>query len=392
MRFAALGWLCEGARVKVLHIITSLDQGGAEAVLCRLVAQKTEGVEYSVISLKGEGFYGATLEASGISPHYFEFARFFQLSSFFEFVRLVRLIARLAPDVVQTWLYHADLIGGLAARMAGCRRVVWGIRSCNLSPELISRFTLVVAWVCARLSGLVPAAIACCSQQAAKEHKALGYSADKFHVIPNGYDLGLFSPSPALRHQVRTEWGIADDEVLLGCVARWDPYKDHDNLLHALSIAANAGTPVRCVLIGGGMAQGNTSLMDLLAKYNLVQSVVLAGSRKDVPAVMNALDVHILPSVSEAFPNVLAEAMACGTPCISTDVGDAALIVGDTGWVVARRDPQALSLAISDAVNSVKTEGFVGRQLAARKRIVENFSLEKMRQAYVELWRSLSHG
>lgn len=384
--------LREETAMKVLHIITSLDQGGAEAVLCRLVAQKTEGVEYSVISLKGEGFYSATLEAHGISPYYFQFARFFQLASLFEFVRLVRLIARLAPDVVQTWLYHADLIGGLAARLAGCRRVVWGIRSCNLSPELISRFTLVVAWMCARLSGLVPAAIACCSVQAAKEHKAVGYSASKFCVIPNGYDLALLLPDPALRQQVRTEWGVADGEVLLGCVARWDPYKDHDNLLQALSIAANAGTPVRCVLIGGGMAQSNTVLMDLLAKYNLTQSVLLAGSRKDVPSVMNALDVHVLPSVSEAFPNVLAEAMACGTPCISTDVGDAALILGDTGWVVPRRDPRALSLAIADAVNCVKTGAFVERQLASRKRIVENFSLEKMRLAYVELWRSLSHG
>lgn len=378
--------------MKVLHIITSLDQGGAEAVLCRLVAAKSEGVEHFVISLKGEGFYGPTLEANGISAHYFQFARFFQLGSFFEFIRLVRLIARLAPDVVQTWLYHADLIGGLAARLAGCRRVVWGIRSCNLSPDLISRFTLVVAWICARLSGSVPAAIACCSREAAREHKAVGYSADKFCVIPNGYDLGLFLPDLVRRQQVRMAWAVADGEVLLGCVARWDPYKDHGNLIEALSIVAGADRPVRCVLVGGGMAADNTALMDLLAKYNLTHSVLLAGSRKDVPAVMNALDVHVLPSVSEAFPNVLAEAMACGTPCISTDVGDAALILGDTGWVVPARNPQALSLAIAAAVNCVGTAAFAERQLAARKRIVENFSLEKMKQAYVELWRSLSRG
>ena len=358
-------------------------------MLCRLVAARKEGVEYSVISLKGEGFYGKVLEANGLMPHYFQFARFFQVASFFEFIRLVRLISSLSPDVVQTWLYHADLIGGLAARLAGCRRVIWGIRSCNLSPELISRFTLVVAWICARLSGFVPTAIACCSVEAAKEHKAMGYSGKKFHVIPNGYDLSLFSPDPTRRQQLRQEWGVTGDEIMLGCVARWDPYKDHPNLLHALSIAASAGTSFRCVLVGGGMITSNVALSDLLAKYNLSGSVILAGSRSDVPSIMNAVDLHVLPSVSEAFPNVVAEAMACGVPCIVTDVGDAALIVGDTGWVVPPKKPELLAKAIEAAASGFRMPEFALRQLAARKRIVDNFSLEKMTEAYLNLWRSL---
>ncbi len=197
----------------------------------------------------------------------------------------------------------------------------------------------------------------------------MGYDPTKFHVIPNGFDVEAFSPQGAQRRQLRQQWGAADDEILFGCVARWDPYKDHENLLQALALCVTCGIHVRCS-----------------------HSVLMAGSRKDVPAVMNALDVHVLSSVSEAFPNVLAEAMACGTPCISTDVGDAALIVGDTGWVVPPSSPQALSLAIAEAVSSVKTVGFVERKRAARNRIVESFSLEKMRQAYVQLWRSLSHG
>jgi len=356
-------------------------------VLCRLVADRKEGVEYSVISLKGEGFYGNALRANGLVPYSFGFKRFFQLASFFEFVRLVRLIASLSPDVVQTWLYHADLIGGLAARLAGCRRVVWGIRTSSLSPALNSRFTLMIAWLCARLSGTLPVAIATCSVEAAKEHKRMGYDPAKFQVIPNGFDLGAYAPDMAKRQQLREEWGVAQGEVLFGCVARWDPYKDHPNLLQALTEVAAKGVPVRCVLVGGGLTTKNRVLSGLLSKYNLNGSVILAGSRSDIPAVMNALDFHILPSASEAFPNVVAEAMACGTPCIVTNVGDAAVIVGDTGWVVPPKNPGLLASAIEEARSGFGGENDTKRRTDARQRIENNFSLEKMTQAYRELWQ-----
>ena len=376
--------------MKVLHIITCLDQGGAEAVLCRLVAVKKEGVEYSVVSLKGKGYYSAALEASGVTQHYFQFARFFELASFFEFFRLVRLIARISPDVVQTWLYHADLIGGLAARFAGCKQVVWGIRTADLSPALNSRFTLIVAWLCARLSGVVPASIATCSVAAANAHKNMGYDPAKFQVIPNGFDLTLYKPDLAARQLLRQQWGIADHELLFGCVARWDVYKDHPNLLQALSIAAARGLRFRCVLVGGGLIASNTALMGLLSKYNLENLVVLAGSRADIPVVMSAFDFHVLPSRSEAFPNVVAEAMACGTPCIVTDVGDAALIVGGTGWVVPPASPDLLALALEAAGKSFENKSDAQRRIDARNRIVDNFSLEKMTQSYVNLWQSVA--
>lgn len=359
-------------------------------MLCRLVAARKEGVEYSVISLKGEGFYGDFLRTNGLVPYSFQFKRFFQLASFFEFVRLVRLIARLSPDVVQTWLYHADLIGGVAARLAGCPRVVWGIRTSSLSPSLNSRFTRMVAWLCARLSAIVPVAIATCSIEAAKEHKRMGYDPAKFHVIPNGFDLAAYAPDTTRRQQLRQEWGVAKGEVLFGCVARWDPYKDHPNLLLALSLAAASGTSVRCVLVGGGLTTRNAALAELLSKYNLTSSVILAGSRSDIPAVMNALDFHVLPSASEAFPNVVAEAMACGTPCIVTDVGDAAMIVGDTGWIVPPKNPGLLARAIEEAMGGFGGENDAKRRIGARKRIVDNFSLERMTQAYVHLWQSMA--
>lgn len=375
--------------LKILHIITSLDQGGAEGVLTRLVLAKETGVEHEVISLKGEGFYGKQLLAAGVTLHYFDFGRFFQLRSFSELFRLVRVIASLSPDVVQTWLYHADLIGCVAARMAGCRRVVWGIRTGTLSPLLISRFTMLVAWLCARLSSVVPSAIVTCSVQAASEHKRMGYEASKFEVIPNGFDLDVYRADPAGRQETRRAWGVGPNDVLLGCVARWDRYKDHPNLLEALSIVISKGVTVRCVLVGGGLSASNGTLLKLLAKYNLQSSVILAGSRSDIPSVMNALDLHVLPSVSEAFPNVVAEAMACGVPAIVTDVGDAALIVGTTGWVVPPQNPEKLAYAVLEAVAAIGSQTHADRRISARKRIEQNFGLNQMTRSYVNLWKAV---
>lgn len=358
-------------------------------MLCRLVAAKKEGVDYSVISLKGEGFYGKTLVANGLTPYYFRFDRFFQLASFFEFFRMVSVISTLSPDVVQTWLYHANLMGGVAARLAGCKRVVWGIRSASLSPSLASLFTRAVSWLSAKLSSVVPAAIATCSIEAANEHKKMGYDPSKFCVIPNGFDLARYKPDPLARQQLRQQWGVTEHEILFGCVARWDVYKDHPNLLQALSIAAARGLKFRCVLVGGGLTVSNTVLTGLLSKYNLENFVLLAGSRADIPAVMNAIDFHLLPSRSEAFPNVVAEAMACGTPCVVTDVGDAALIVGETGWVVPPENSDLLAQALEEAGKSLKTNADESRRIEVRNRVVNNFSLEKMTQSYITLWQSV---
>lgn len=155
------------------------------------------------------------------------------------------------------------------------------------------------------------------------------------------------------------------------------PFKDHPNLLQALSALAGSGGAVRCVLVGGGLTTRNAGLMGLLAQYNLESSVVLAGPRSDIPSVTNAMDFHLLPSASEAFPNVVAEAKACGIPWVVTNVGDAAVIVGDTGWVVPPKNPVLLPRAIEEAKDSLGGENDAKRRIDARQRIEDNFGLEK---------------
>ncbi len=369
--------------MKILHIITGLGQGGAEAVLYRLVGASSEA-EHVVVSLRDEGVYGPLIRRLGVDVHTLDFPR--GSLSLRGLHRLWRLILANKPDVIQTWLYHADLAGGLA-RLAGVRSVCWGIRSSHLSTDTMSRSTRLTMRVCGWTSGWLPAAIVSCSQQAASLHQRLGYRPAKFTVIPNGYDLSLFSPQPQAREKMRGEWGIPAEIPLLGMVARWHPQKDHANLLSALTALAKAGKDFRCIFAGPGIEQSNGELGALISGSGLEDKVRLLGPRYDIPNVMNALDLHVLSSAyGEAFPNVVAEAMACGIPCVVTDVGDAALIVGNTGWVVPSKNANSLAHGIERALQVIKTPQREALSQACRQRIVEGFGIERMAAAYNEVW------
>jgi glycosyltransferase involved in cell wall biosynthesis len=373
--------------MRVLHIITGLNDGGAEAVLYRLVTHDADN-DHHVVSLTGEGKYGLLLQEKGIKVTALEMPRGRVTAS--GFLQLWRTVRAVRPDVVQTWMYHADLLGGLVTRLAGVP-VVWGIRNTTLEPGRSSQTTIAVARMCGWLSRRVPRRIVACAHAAVTVHAALGYDAKRMVVIANGYDLGRFRPDGEARQRLRAEWGVTDDVPLLGMVARWDPYKDHANLIEALGLLAAQGQRFMAMLVGTGMTPENRELMQHIAKAGLTERVRLLGPRTDVPAIMAALDVHVISSSAEAFPNVVAEAMACGTPCVTTDVGDAAQIAGDTGWVVPPRNPQALAEALAQALTAQDDrEAWATRQQRCRERIAENYSIEAMVQRYRAVWAKAS--
>lgn len=377
-----------GSRLtKVVHVITGLSDGGAEAVLYRLCTTSTH-CQHLVISLMDGGIYGRRLREFGISVYALDLPRG-RITPRGLF-RLWRLLRRERPDLLQTWMYHADLLGGLVARLAGVRAVCWGIRHSNLEPGRSKGSTILIARLCARLSRLVPQRIVCCAERAATVHQALGYDASRFAIIPNGYDVSFFRPVAQAGQQLRETLGLATNRPVIGLVARFDPQKDHANLIAALARVRLAGWEIETLLVGTDVVPENAILTDLINAASLQESVHLLGRRDDIPALMNALDLHVLSSsFGEAFPNVLAEAMACGTPCVTTDVGDAALIVGETGWVVPPGDPDALAGAILQALcERQNAERWAARKAAARERIVTKFSLDTMVKAYEDVWRS----
>lgn len=361
-------------------IITGLSTGGAEMMLFKLLqGLDRQQFDPEVISLTTLGEIGPRLQAMGV-PVIALGMRAGRLDPL-RFLTLVRHLRRISPCVVHTWMYHADLLGGLAARLAGVRALGWAIHQSNLDPGLNKRITLVVMKACAWLSAWVPRSILTCSSSALAVHVAAGYCADKMVTIANGFDLTRFQPNAAARSSVRAEFGLAPDTPLVGLVARDDPQKNHLGFVQAAA-SVHAALP-RChfVLAGQGIDRANTPLGQAIAHAGLQGHVSLLGRRDDVPRLMAALDVLASPSHGEAFPNVLGEAMACGVPCVVTDVGDSADIVGDTGRVVAPGDMGDMAQQLL-AMLRMPVEQRQALGVRARARVQERYELGAVTRQY----------
>ncbi|MDX1303657.1 glycosyltransferase family 4 protein [Photobacterium sp.] len=371
-------------KMKVIHIITGLSDGGAEGALFRLVTSSCNEFEHIVISLMGNGKYGEHLTASGIKVITLNMPRGkVKLNAL---RRIYIVLKKEKPDVVQTWMYHADFFGGIMARLSGCENIFWGIRHSNLSPEVNSRSTFIFAKLCSWLSPWIPKKIISCAEESVHVHRSFGYKG-VFSVVPNGYDTNRFRPDLIAGKNIREELNLAENTELVGFVARWDPQKDHENLLIAIQEVRGNHPDICCALIGTDCDVYNLELVSIIKKLGLCDNVILLGRRNDIPAVMNSLDLHVLASCGEAFPNVVAEAMASGTPCVVTDVGDAALIVGDLGWVVPAKNSAKLASAIDLALNEMQHDStWLKRSQGCSDRIIEKFSLDRMIEGYRKNW------
>jgi glycosyltransferase involved in cell wall biosynthesis len=372
-------------RLRILHIIVGLNDGGAESVLTRLCLN-SKSVQHLVLSFMDAGKFGPILQRAGIIVFCLGAKR--GRLNFYNFFHLIFLLRRIKPDVVQTWMYHADLIGGIASRIAGVQRVFWGIRHSTLDKETSKRSTVLIARICALLSKWLPEKIICCGKKALVVHSNLGYSTIKLQVIQNGYDLNLYKQNNLAREVIRSELKIKSDVFLIGNVGRFDPAKDHVNLFGALEYVARKQIDFFCILVGKGMSINNEYLVNLIHGKGLMDKVLLVGQRTDIPAIMNAIDLHVLSSRSEGFPNVVAEAMACGTPCVSTDVGDALEIIGDANSCCPANDPLALANLIINMFVEWDKDKFLwqARRESGKKHIAKHFSIQGMVSAYEKAW------
>jgi glycosyltransferase involved in cell wall biosynthesis len=370
--------------LRILHIITGLSLGGAEMMLFKLLSRWDRSrFSGAVVSLTPVGPVGERIAAQGIGVSSLNMRR--GLPNPLSILRLAGRIRAFAPDVVQTWMYHADLIGGLAAVLAGGYPIVWGIRNGTLKPGKSSASAIWSARACARLSRFLPKRILCCSESARRVHGALGYDMGRMRVIPNGFDLEEFKPDPLARWAVRQELGLDANAILLGLIARFDPQKDHGTLIRASARLREAWPQLHFVLCGEDVTWGNRELAGRIEKASMRTRFHLLGRRLDIPRVAAALDLACLCSRSEAFPNVVGEAMACGVPCVVTDVGDSAAIVGQTGIVVPPAEPEALAAGIGRLLE-MGPEGRRKLGEAARARVLENFSLDRVVREYQGLY------
>ena len=379
-------------KIKVVHIINAFGYGGgAEGMLCSLLTRTDrERFEPMVVSLRDDVLSLAErVEALGIPVRGIGMRR--GVPDPRGVVRLARLLHRERPGVIQTWMYHSNLIGGIAARLSVPAPVVWGIHHTEHDARTEKRTTLWTVAVGARLSRRLPARIVCCSESARRQHEQRGYATEKLMFIPNGFDTGTFRPDPTARFEVRRELGIGPDTLLVGRFARYATQKDYPNFFRAVAILKDRCPGVHFVLCGYRMDEANAELVSVVEAYGLRGRCHLLGIRRDMPRLTASLDLAVQSSITEAFPLVLGEALACGVPCVATDVGDSAAIIGESGRIVPPRDPEALAAACRELLElSPEARARMGQ--SGRLRIQERYELVSITRRYEDLYETLCAG
>ncbi len=341
-----------------------------------------------VISLMDIGATGDRIRELGFRVRSLEMQRGFPNPM--ALLKLISWLRQDRPQVLATWMYHANLLGSIAAPFAGGMPVVWGIHHGHLNHFERTR-TILVARACAWMPRGMVAKIICCSEHTRHEHGLIGYDPAKMIVIRNGFDLSAFRPDRGPRERVRKELQIADHAPVLFLAGRFHPTKDYPTFVAAAAILRRTIPEARFVLCGHDVTWENPVLAQWIRDAGLTDSFRLLGRRDDVPDLINASDIACSSSVGEAFSLAIGEAMGCGIPCVVTDVGDSAFLVEETGRIVPPSDPEAFAAACESLLGMPEWQrNDLGR--AARQRIVDNFELSHVARQYQQLYESVAFG
>lgn len=371
--------------MKIVHIIIGLNIGGAELMLKRLVIQSSQKkqFEHVIISLTDIGVIGPDLQNEGITVYSLGMKSALSLPNIL--YKLRKLIKKIQPDIVQTWMYHADLLGGLAAKSLGIKNIIWGIRNTGVGNELgISR--IILRKSCAKLSYYIPSTIVCVAHKAKETHAGIGYDKNKMQVIPNGFDLEKFSCDESKRAIMRSKLDIQDSELVIGNLGRFVPVKNQVNFIKACIYLLDKGYKFKVLLGGLNFDLNNPEISNLFVDNNYSEKFIFLGRITNTPAFYNAIDAYCLCSFNEGFPNVLGEAMATENICLSTDAGDALMILGKSGFIIKSTSCVDIAKSIEiNIFNSTRNElKKIGSK--ARSTVERNFSLGKIVSDFEKLY------
>lgn len=370
--------------MKILHIINSLDLGGAEKNLYTICKNDDQN-EHLVVSLKNFGYFGKKLEGIKV--------KVFQINldkNFLNFFKIIVILIETKPNLIQTWMYISDLVGSLVSIITFRYNLVWGVRHTNLNPKIEKKRTLIILKILSKISYFIPKKIIFCALKSLDVHLRAGYDKKKLIHIHNGIDLKKFFPKKENKKKIFEELNLDKKEILIGTVGRFNSYKDFNTLFDAIGILKSNGIKFKFILAGKGNVIENVNLKKMIDKNKLADVVYLLGVRNDIPDIMNALDIYIQSSVDEASPNVVMEAMACGTPCVVTDVGDSAHIVGNTGWIISPQNSILMAKTIQNCLKKLGEKDWNEICDAAHLRIKDNFSLESTINSYRKIWSQIN--
>lgn len=374
--------------MKIVYAIVGLTTGGAEIMLYRILTKiNRERFSPSVVCLMDRGTLGDRIEALGI-PVYTLGLKAGGMPTPNAIWKLVNIVREIKPDLIQGWMYHGNLAAQLAKVFCGLKiPVFWSIHYSVYSLDAEKKMTQAVIKLGARISQFAKQVLYV-SKISKTQHEVLGFEAGNGCVIPNGIDTSLFTPSLEARLSLREELGLPPASFLIGLICRYHPMKDHANFIKAAALLFKNHPDTHFIMAGSEVYSTNKALDRLIEELGVGDRIHLLGERSDMPHLMAALDIMASASAyGEAFPLVLGEAMSCGVPCTVTDVGDSGWIVGNTGWVVPPKNPEALAASWQKSIE-LGSEGREKLGQAARSRIVEYFSLESVVADYERLYEA----
>ena len=356
--------------MKILFLVRALDCAGAERQLVLLANELArKGHTVAIAVCYSGGLLEKEVDTSRVRLIPLEKRSRWDLLSFFW--TLLRVVRREQPDILHGWMASSNLMATMVRFLCPKVHVFWCIR-CSNWEMTDDRLESTVLWFEPRLSRFADCIVV--NSRAGLNHSvSRGFPREKLIHIPNGIAVDSFYPDPSEGRKVRVEWGVTGSERLIGLVGRLHPIKDHTVFLKAAARLAQKVPEARFVCIGDGPEHYRGKLQALSRQLGIEREVLWVPARQDMRAVYNALDVVCLPSLSEGFPNVIGEAMACGRHCVVTDVGDSRFLVGDSGIVVVPSDPEVLAHGLRQAL---AWEGKPNER--GRRRILEHFTLSQL--------------
>jgi glycosyltransferase involved in cell wall biosynthesis len=371
-----------GNEIKILHVIAGLGTGGCETQLYKLLAHMDkQQFDHFVISLTTLGATSAQIANLGIPMTALRMPR--GIPTISGLLRLKKIAAAFSPDIIQGWMYHGNLAALSVCSINNKIPICWNIRHSlheYKKEKLFTRLTITLN----KLFSKTPAHIIYNSAIAARQHEEFGFDSTRTRIIQNGFDTDYFTPDDSLRKKIRKELSIDEDAIVVGLFGRYHPLKDHDNFLNAASIVSRKYPNVVYLLAGTNVDNHNQKIISKLAGLSVRLQIRLLGERHDLVALNNAIDISVLSSSSESFPNVVGEAMSCGIPCVITAVGEAPTIVEKTGIIVPAKNPSELANGILAFIENEEKRIIFGKQ--ARLRIIDNYNLKNVIKQYEGLY------
>lgn len=375
--------------MRILNIITGFNYGGAEMMLLKLCnSEDFFDCEIKIIVLSNKVLLKGYLNNSNIEVIGLDFSKFLMVP--INLFKIIKISILFRPQIIQTWLYHADFFGLILKLFCPQSKLVWNIRQANLSLEHNKLFTLLIAKLCSIFSHIYRIKIITNSFEAIDKHVQFGYNHSLFSVIPNGFDLNRFYPNDLIYYKIRSELNLKDSCKIIGNFGRFHSLKNQFGFLEtARLILDKVDFEVKFLMLGTDIDHNNSGLIKKITDLKLTNDVILLGNKSNVDYYFKSLDLYISASWGEAFPNVLGESMASCVPCISTNVGDCSIIIGDENFISDPGDYNNLSNKAICILNLSQFD-LMSLRDSLRIRIAENYNLDKVAYSYIKMYKNIN--